>query len=149
MQGREVKTQKFYLEAVNVGKRSVSLYQVPAAMNDPKRRLPPERVATLRGWQLRIAQNAIASALKRSNRKVAVLSTRPKSKMSIMEEDGIRLGLIFRGLKDLKDVSKAHEFVTGVHSMSREEAYYWFAKVQNGSPSRGVRALRVLLAGVR
>ena len=141
--------QKFYLEAVNVGEPRLSLYQVPAAMNDPKRQLPPERVATLRGWQLRVAQNAIASALKRSNRKVTVLRTRTRSKTSITEEDGVRLGLIFRGLKDLKDVSKAHELVSGVHGMSREEAYYWFAKVQNGSPSRGVRALRVLLAGVK
>jgi hypothetical protein len=141
--------QEFFLEMANLGQPRLSLYQVPAAVNDPKKRLPPELVAALSGWQLRVAQNYVTAALKRSKRNIGILRTRTRSKASIIEEDGIRLGLIFRGLKDLKDVSKAHELVSGVHGMSREEAYYWFAKVQNGSPSRGVRALRVLLAGVK
>ncbi len=141
--------QTFYLEMVNRGEPKLSLYQVPAALNDPKRQVPPQRVATVGGWQLRVAQNAIAAALRRSNRNAGMLRTRTTSKASIMEEDGVRLGLVLRGLKDLKDVSKAHELVSGVRDMSREEAYYWFARVQNGSPSRGVRALRVLLAGVK
>ena len=69
-------------------------------------------------------------------------------KTSLNEEDGIRLGLTFKGLKDLKDAFKAHELVSGVYQMSREESYYWYAKISNGSPGRGLRALRVLLGGV-
>ena len=67
----------------------------------------------------------------------------------ISEEDGVRLALVYDGLGGIKDVSRAYDFVSGIREMSREEAFYWFAKTQNGSARLGIRALRVLLAGVR
>jgi hypothetical protein len=141
--------QKFYLEAVSQKESRLNLYQVPAAGRPLERTLRPKRIATLRGWRLRVAHGAIARATGGANRGEGILRTRRTKTTSIKEEDGIRLGLIFIGLRDMKDVLKAHELVSGVQEMSREESYYWYAKILNGSPNRGLRALRVLLSGVK
>jgi len=98
------------------------------------------------GWRLNLAQPAIAESLKRGRTK----TTREieGNRVLINEEDGIRLHLAFRGVSNLMGVSRASEFISGVYELSREEAYYWYAKTQNGSAGRGLRSLRVLLAGV-
>jgi hypothetical protein len=139
--------QKFYLEAVNRGELKLSLYQVPTSVKASKGAVRGDRVATISGWRLRVAHIAIVKCMKAAGYNRSLLRI-AKSKKTLNEEDGIRLGLTFKGLKDLKDAFKAHELVSGVYQMSREESYYWYAKISNGSPGRGLRALRVLLAGV-
>ncbi len=138
--------KEFYLEALNNGEARLGLYQIPTDTRDSK--VTGRRLATISGWQLRVAQSTLAMATKGAGRNRALLTTANRKKVFLKEEDGVRLALVFRGLSDLRDTFRAHELVSGVHLMSREECYYWYAKVFSSS-TRGLRALRVLIAGVK
>jgi len=135
--------EKFYLRSCSERKgRTVQLFR--GMSNGITERVL--KVGELRGWRLNLAQPAITESLRHSRAKI---SRRIEGNhILINEEDGIRLHLAFRGVSNLMGVSRASEFISGVYDLSREEAYYWYAKTQNGSAGRGLRSLRVLLAGV-
>ena len=102
-------------------------------------------VGELRGWRLNAASSLIYSNL--SKEKIKML--RSKREAMLSEEEGIRLALIIRGVSALKDVFRTARYASGVYELSREEAYYWFAETSNNSGRRGIRALRILLGGVK
>lgn len=131
--------EKFHLE---VGKEQSIVLR--AGYSRKKNKV--EKVSSVSGWRVGVAENLLVEIRSRSRRTKAngMVAT-----YLVSEEDGVRLALVYDGLGSIKDVSRAYGFVSGIREMSREEAFYWFAKTQNGSAKRGIRALRVLLAGVR
>ena len=136
--------ERFYLKGSSGrrGGRSVKLYRIEQSGRLERR----HKVGELRGWRANLAHTAILESLRRGKPKANHLPD--GTSVLITEEDGIRLHLTFRGIANIMGVSRASEYISGVYEMSREEAYYWYAKTQNGSAGRGVCSLRVLLAGV-
>ena len=66
------------------------------------------------------------------------------SSFRLLEEDGVRLALTFRGLRNLRKLDRAEKLCSEVYSMSREEAYYWYSRTSSQRPGSGIRALRML-----
>jgi hypothetical protein len=102
-------------------------------------------VGRTRGWRLSAVSPAVYSNIPKEKLK----ELRSKGEAILSEEEGIRLALVMRGVKRLSDVSRAAMYASGIYEMSREESFYWFALTSNEVARRGVRALRVLLGGVK
>lgn len=98
------------------------------------------RLATLKGWRLSVALPYIRKLAQNSRSHQQVDPT-----YRVAEEEGIRLALTFLGIRNLMKLEKAENVCRHVHSMSQEEAYYWYAKaLGNHQLTLGIRALRTL-----
>ncbi len=126
------------------------LFEMPPADSKPGNGSGPEFRSAVSGWQLALTEGAIARALKNNRYTLSDAKRSRKAPFRLDEEDGIRLDLIFRATRSLTKRSRIEDIVLGIGCMSREEVYYWHAKVTRGSRkenSNGLKALRVLLGG--
>ncbi len=127
---------KFYLKRyLNDGVERWTLYEA--------RTRGRTKVATLRGWRLSLALPYVKKIVQASQRlKKPDESDRTQN---ILEEDGVRLALTFIGVRNLKKLERAENLCREIHSMSQEEAYYWYSKALGRTyQTSGVRALRML-----
>ncbi|MGC9177667.1 MAG: DUF7680 family protein [Conexivisphaera sp.] len=129
--------EKFYL--VSKGDQELRLYR--DENNETGTR---KYVGRLGGWRL----SAVAPTVFSNMPKERLRGLRERGETTLSEEEGVRLALVMRGVCCLKDVSRAATYASGVYELSREEAFYWFARTSNSSGRRGIRALRILLGGV-
>jgi len=123
----------------------LTIYQVPYQL---KGQFPqtPEKIETLSGWRLRAVRPAILDVLKKNGYDPATLKPERRAYYEVKEINGVKLGLIFQAIKPLQKIQRVDEICQGISRMSDEEAYYWFAKSQNGTRHRALRALRILLS---
>lgn len=129
------------------GGMKLELYQLPPQGThvDSKAKL----VSYVNEEELSLLQAAVAKALKHNKYAFSDLKRTRKVPFKLIEEDGIRLDLVFRAVKGIVKRSRIEEIMQGITSMGREEAYYWHAKTSSGMDAadrRGIRALRTLLA---
>jgi hypothetical protein len=61
------------------------------------------------------------------------------------ETVGVRLVLLFAGIKPIQRVDRMRAFARGIARMGDEECYYWHAKCRSPSSPNGEKALRTLL----
>lgn len=105
-------------------------------------------IVTLGGVPLQVGLDQILDTLKREGHRATVLNPAQQEPVTLSEEAGVRLGLLFLALKPLTKVNRMEQIAAGLRGMPGEEAYYWFSKC---APQRGrrhaQRALRILLAG--
>jgi hypothetical protein len=105
------------------------------------------RIAGLKGWRLSVVLPHIRKAVQLSETRIRVENVRPgNASFHLHEEDGVRLALTFRGVRNLQKLERAEKLCRGVYSMSREEAYYWYSRTSNRETSSGIRALRTLIS---
>ena len=102
------------------------------------------RIGRLKGWRLSVALPHIRKAMQSSDRQSAEAKAGKKRSVRLLEEDGVRLALTFRGLRNLQRLERAEKLCHEVYSMSREEAYYWYSRTSSRGTGSGIRALRTL-----
>lgn len=85
-------------------------------------------------------------SIKRAGYGPSDLGPARRAPFRLKEEDGVRLGLLFRALKPLGKAARIDAVVRGIDGMEPEELYYWYSKTSNGATERARRALRILLS---
>ncbi len=138
----------FDLRVVPEGDRSyrLALWQRSVSPNGSNH--TSSAVATLRGVPLQVAMGQVLEFLKREGHRASALGPGRKEPLTLGEESGVRLGLLFLALRPLVKVDRMEAIAEGLRAMPSEEAYYWFSKCR--SQRHGLhaqRALRILLAG--
>jgi len=94
----------------------------------------------LKGWRLSLALPYIRKTSHHLN-----FGDHDNPNQRVPEELGVRLALTFLGIRNLRKLERAENLCREVHSMSQEEAYYWYAKALSRRPqTSGIRALRIL-----
>jgi hypothetical protein len=126
------------------------LFELPPKDSKQENGKKPELRSRASDWQLSLTQGVIARVLKNNRYSLADVKRTRKAPFRLSEEDGIRLDLVFRATRGLTKRSRIEEIILGISCMSREEVYYWHAKVTRGNPnenSNGLKAVRMLLGG--
>jgi hypothetical protein len=137
------------IKASDNGKMGCMLYQQPPASAGAFSRSKPCRMSAIDGWRLGLAQGAIQRTIQGAGYKPVDFRATRKAPFSLNEEQGIRLDLVFRAVRDLRRRSRIEDVIAGIMAMSREELYYWHSKaaMKEDSENHGLIALRVLLGG--
>jgi len=109
----------------------------------------PEEYIVVRAWgpPFQAAASQVLEALRRSGYRAGDLHRGRKAPFALKEEWGVRVALLLMALKPLRKTSRMERIAAAISEMSDEECYYWFSRcVKAEKPSRGQRALRILLA---
>jgi len=109
----------------------------------------PHEETVVRAWgpPFQAAVGQILEALRRSGYRAADLHRGRKAPFMLRDEWGVRVALLLMALRPLRKTTRMERIAQAIAEMSDEECYYWFSKcVKAERPSRGQRALRVLLA---
>lgn len=104
-------------------------------------------VARIWGDPLEGIMDPVFGALRNGGHRPSDLGPRRQAPFALLEEDGVRLGLLFVALKPLRKASRIETVAGRIRRMEAEEMYYWFSKVTSeGEGRRAARALRILLS---
>ncbi len=104
-----------------------------------------KRLGRLKGQALIQSRQAVYDCLKANNYDPKTLSQRRQTPYVLDEESAVNLAVLFQPLQPLSKPERIANIASGVQAMSNEESHYWFAKVNNGSRSKALKAIRVLL----
>jgi hypothetical protein len=139
--------QEFQLKVVPTENNdfTLELYQCAYRQAGEKKRPAAKRLACLKGQALVQARQVVYGCLKANNYDPKSLSQRRQTPYVLDEQSGVNLALLFQTLQPLSKPERIANIASGVQAMSDEEAHYWFAKVNNGSRRRALKAIRVLL----
>ncbi len=74
------------------------------------------------------------------------VSPRRKKPFNLTQDPGVRLALTTLTLEPISKPMRRQAIADGIAAMSSEEVLYWYAKSVGRFGSRGLRALRLLLA---
>ena len=106
-----------------------------------------ELVIRIWGDPLHGILDQVLATIRRAGYRSTDLSSKRRAPFRIIEEDAVRLGLLFAALKPLRKHRRIEEVARAVSSMESEEAYYWFSKVTTGPEQGRVRrALRIMVS---
>ena len=103
------------------------------------------RVARLAGRQLERLRTAVATAVTASKHSRTIVSPTRKAPIQLSEDAGIRLALAALAVAPLSKASRVEAIRIGIHTMTSEEALYWYAYCTGPDSRRALRALRTLL----
>lgn len=104
-------------------------------------------IVQVHGTPMKAVMDKVLATLKQTGYRPSDLSRSRKSPFNLKEAAGVRLGLVLLAVKPLRKTSRMSDIADHIHSMSEEEAYYWFSKTANAQDGRrSQRALRILLA---
>jgi hypothetical protein len=109
----------------------------------------PEFTPVVRIWgdPLRVVLDQVLAFVKKAGYGASQLSRARREPFRLREEDGVRLGLLFLGIKPLRRLGRVEGIAEHVRGMEPEEAYYWYSKATAGETARrGQRAFRILMA---
>ena len=106
-----------------------------------------ELVVRIWGNPLRGIVDQVLAAIRRAGYRTTDLKPTRRAPFLLIEEDGVRLGLLFLALKPLRKHRRIEEVSRAIATMEREEAYYWFSKGTAGADLfRVQRALRIMVS---
>ena len=138
----------FELRVLPRGERSygLALFQArPAGRNGRHPELEP--VVRIWGDPLRVVLDQVLGIVKKAGYRATDLSRGRREPFRLREEDGVRLGLLFLGIKPLRRLGRVEGIAEHVRGMEPEEAYYWYSKATAADTARrGQRAFRILMA---
>ena len=103
------------------------------------------KVRCLSGAQLRSTLSIVDQTLRGTNVDPTDVTSTGDSSVLLCEVTGIRLSLVFLGVKPLQRVDRMRDISRGISGMSLEECYYWYAKCRSPNWPNGIKALRTLL----
>ena len=89
---------------------------------------------------------SVLRAVKASGHAKTVMSAARAKPIPLIEEEGVRLALLFIASAPVTKTRRIEEMASAVASMSTEEAYYWYAKCTGADADRIRRALRTFLS---
>ncbi len=103
------------------------------------------KVRRLSGVRLRSILQLLDKTLRQTDFDPASITSTGNSEVLISEGIGVRLSLVFIGVKPLQRIDRMRAFSRGIGTMSLEECYYWYAKCRSPNSPNGAKALRILL----
>lgn len=139
-------TFELRLEPAGESGYTLTLYQAHSgsASNGQE---PFSKIEKLSGDRLRAAMEQVLHALRQNGYRPSDLSRTRREPFLLGEEDGVRLGVLFLGIRPLRKFSRIESISERVKGMEPEELYYWFSKTTAPrSGRRALRAFRLLLA---
>lgn len=140
--------RRFELRVLPRGERSygLALLQARSVGRNGRGR---EFVPVVRVWgdPLRVVLDQVLAVVKKAGYRATDLSRTRREPFWLREEDGVRLGLLFLGIKPLRRLGRVEGIAEHVRGMEPEEAYYWYSKATAADTARrGQRAFRILMA---
>lgn len=90
--------------------------------------------------------DAVLAAVRVSGHPASVLAFDRAEPIIVNEAAGVRLALILLTTQPVTRHDRVRAIVAGIHAMSIEETYYWYAKCIGLDAPKARKALRVLLA---
>ena len=90
--------------------------------------------------------DSVLDALRESKVPPTALTAQRRKPLTLAESSGVRLALVLLATAPVTKRERVAAMQAGVHAMSTEEAYYWYAKCSGKDAARTRRALRLLLA---
>ena len=106
-----------------------------------------ELVVRIWGNPLRGIVDQVLTVIRRAGYRTTNLRPTRRASFRLIEEDGVRLGLLFLALKPLRKHRRIEEVSRAIATMEQEEVYYWFSKGTAGADLfRVQRALRIMLS---
>ena len=107
----------------------------------------PQKVVEVSGAVLRTIADNVLDALRRAGYKPTDLSASRREPFQLLEEPGVRLGLLLLAVKPIAKMNRVEAIAHGIRAMTSEEVYYWYSKcTTKATADRAQKALRVLLA---
>lgn len=121
----------------------LEVWQLPAA-STPHIKVPI-RIAGLRGRNMALVEHRVLRRLAKMDIRLDQLPGM-KNKYKISEDLAMNLGLLFRVLAPMRNVTNMRQVAEGVERMGLEEAAYWLGmSMHRKNPRRVLMALRFLL----
>lgn len=103
------------------------------------------KVARLSGSRLRAVLSVVRETLEEAEIDPSAVAASGDGEAFLPEVAGVRLALVFAGVKPIQRVDRMRALARGVAHMSDEECYYWYAKCRSPSSPNGEKALRTLM----
>ena len=140
-------TQPIYelrLNVPNRGDHRVEIWQLPSAATP--RLTEPEAVAALTGRAWRLVENRVLRRLAAAGVTFPAITPGLRQTWRLDEDAALGLGLLFRALSPMRNLTRLRQVADGIDGMSREESGYWLGMAMNRRrPRRVLAALRMLL----
>ena len=122
-------------------------FEVAEMLNGRSRRgREPETVMLVPRPRAARLRRLVVEAVTASGYPVQAVGPQRRKPFNLAQDPGVRLVLTLRALAPVRTPVRRERIAAGVAAMSPEEALYWYALTTNGNASRGLRALRTLLA---
>ena len=107
----------------------------------------PKRVAGLSGHKLLIVEGSVLRKLKTEKVSLAKLKKGESRRDALSEDLAMAMGLLFKLLAPMRNVSSMENCARGIDAMAREESAYWLGMAMHRkNPRRVLAALRLLLS---
>lgn len=123
----------------------LEVWQVPSTATPELRQ--PRRIAGLGGHKLLLVEGAVLRRLKTGKVSLARLRKGESRRVRLSEELALAMGLLFKLLAPMRNVTAMDSCARGIDAMAREEAAYWLGMAMHRKkPRRVLAALRLLLS---
>ncbi|AII45085.1 hypothetical protein KR49_01220 [Synechococcus sp. KORDI-49] len=123
----------------------LEVWQVPSTATPELKE--PKRVAGLSGHKLLIVEGSVLRKLKAEKVSLAKLKKGESRRDALSEDLAMAMGLLFKLLAPMRNVSSMENCARGIDAMAREESAYWLGMAMHRkNPRRVLAALRLLLS---
>ena len=123
----------------------LEVWQVPSTATPELKE--PKRVAGLSGHKLLIVEGSVLRKLKAEKVSLAKLKKGESRRDALTEDLAMAMGLVFKLLAPMRNVSSMENCARGIDAMAREESAYWLGMAMHRkNPRRVLAALRLLLS---
>ena len=123
----------------------LEVWQVPSTATPELKQ--PRRIAGLGGHKLLLVEGAVLRRLTTEKVSLARLRKGESRRDRLSEELALAMGLLFKLLAPMRNMTSMDNCARGIDAMAREEAAYWLGMAMHRKNSRRVlAALRLLLS---
>ena len=123
----------------------LEVWQVPSTATPELKE--PKRVAGLSGHKLLIVEGSVLRKLKAEKVSLAKLKKGESRRDALSEDLAMTMGLLFKLLAPMRNVTSMENCARGIDVMAREESAYWLGMAMHRkNPRRVLAALRLLLS---
>ena len=123
----------------------LEVWQVPSTATPELKE--PKRLAGLSGHKLLMVEGSVLRKLKAEKVSLAKLKKGESRRDALSEDLAMAMGLLFKLLAPMRNVSSMENCARGIDAMAREESAYWLGMAMHRkNPRRVLAALRLLLS---
>ena len=123
----------------------LEVWQVPSTATPELKQ--PRRIAGLGGHKLLLVEGAVLRRLNTEKVRLARLRKGESRRDRLSEELALAMGLLFKLLAPMRNMTSMDNCARGIDAMAREEAAYWLGMAMHRkNPRRVLAALRLLLS---
>ena len=123
----------------------LEVWQIPSTATPELRQ--PRRIAGLGGHKLLLVEGTVLRRLNTGKVSLANLRKGEYRRDRLSEELALAMGLLFKLLAPMRNLTAMNNCARGIDAMAREEAAYWLGMAMHRKKTRrGLAALRLLLS---